>query len=96
MNTGELESILASYLPWNKARIKCFVKMLLALINVRTINMAELVCAFYSKAKTASRYRRMQRFISEIKIDFKFIAAFIVKLFDLEQKNVYLTMDRAN
>ena len=96
MNTSELESILTSYLPWNKARIKCFVKMLLALINVLTINMAELVCAFCSGAKTASRYRRMQRFISEIKIDFKFIAAFVVKLFNLEQEKLYLTMDRTN
>lgn len=96
MDTSELESILTAYLHWNKARIKCFAKMLLALINVRTINMAELVCAFCSKAKTASRYRRMQRFVSGIKVDLKFIAIFIIKLFNLEHERVYLTMDRTN
>jgi len=96
MDTSELEGILTSYLFWNKARIKCFVKMLLALINVRTTNMAELACAFRSKAKGLSRYRRMQRFIKEIKIDHKFIAMFVVKLFGLERKRLYLTMDRTN
>ena len=96
MDTSELESILTSYLFWNKARIKCFVKMLLALISVRTINMAELACGFRSKARKSSRYRRLQRFVKEIKVDFSLIAAFVVKLFDLEQQQLYLTMDRTN
>jgi len=96
MNTSELESILTSYLFWNKARIKCFVRMLLALIRVRTVNMAELACGFGSKAKKSSRYRRLQRFVKEIKIDFSLIAAFVIKLFDLVGKRLYLTMDRTN
>lgn len=96
MDTSELERILTAYLFWNKARIECFVKMLLALIRVRTVNMAELVCGFSSKAKRTSRYRRLQRFIREIKVDFSLIAIFVMKLFDLEKKQIYLTMDRTN
>lgn len=96
MNTSELESILTSYLFWNKARIKCFVKMLLSLIKVRTINMAELACGFHSKARKSSRYRRLQRFVKEIKIDFDLIAVFVMKLFELEKQQLYLTMDRTN
>jgi len=96
MNTSELENILTGYLFWNKARIKCFVKMLLALISVRTVNMAELACGFQSKARKSSRYRRLQRFVKEIKVDFSLIAIFVVKLFDLEQQKLYLTMDRTN
>ena len=47
---NELADILNESLKWNKARIDCFAKMLLALFTVKTINLTELSCAFMSNA----------------------------------------------
>jgi hypothetical protein len=61
---NELRQILNPYLSWNKARLDCFIAMLLALIKLRHINLTELALAFDSRACDKSRYRRMQRFFS--------------------------------
>ena len=61
---SELKSILSQYFPWNKARLDYFVKMLLALFMTRTVNLSELAIALRSKAEVASRYKRLQRFLS--------------------------------
>jgi hypothetical protein len=42
MGTNELVTILNGYFGWNKARMKCFAGMLIALIKVRTVNLIEL------------------------------------------------------
>jgi hypothetical protein len=57
-----LEERLASILPWNRARLKCLTCFLLALLAVRTVNLAEVAVAFASDAKPESRYKRLQRF----------------------------------
>ncbi len=43
---SELQDILSENLSWNKARLDCFVKMLLALFVVRTVNLSEIAVAF--------------------------------------------------
>lgn len=48
---NELKRILSENLPWNKARLDCFVRMLLALFVVRTVNLSEIAVAFTSKAE---------------------------------------------
>jgi uncharacterized PurR-regulated membrane protein YhhQ (DUF165 family) len=42
MDNNELRDILNGYFGWNKARIACFVGMLIALFKVRAINLTEL------------------------------------------------------
>jgi len=37
--TSELSKSLSKYLNWNKARLNCFVRMILALLKVRTVNL---------------------------------------------------------
>ena len=46
MDNNELRDILNGYFGWNKARMTCFVDMLIALFKVRTINLTELTCGF--------------------------------------------------
>jgi transposase len=58
MHINELMGILNGYFGWNKARMSCFVNILLALIKVRTVNLQDLACAFEGKAKLDSRYKR--------------------------------------
>lgn len=57
MEINELVTILNVYFGWNKARKKCFARMLIALIKVRTVNLTELPCAFGGNAKLESRYK---------------------------------------
>jgi hypothetical protein len=92
---SELKGILGENLKWNKARLDCFVRMLLALFAVRTVNLSELAVAFASKAEVSSRYKRLQRFFGQFKIDYSVIARWIFKLF-FSDKKIYLTIDRTN
>jgi hypothetical protein len=93
---SELKKILSENLTWNKARLDCFVRMLLALFVVRTVNLSEIAVAFYSKAQVTSRYKRLQRFFAHFEMDYTLIARFIFKLFFSEGQKVYLTIDRTN
>src|SRR6266478_3353777 len=91
---SELRGILNGYLGWNKARATCFVKMLLALMVTRTVNLNKLACAFLSDKEQASRFRRLQRFFAQFKIDYDEIAGFIFRMFFINNGQWYLTMDR--
>jgi len=92
---SELKQILNENFSWNKARIDCFARMLLALFSVKTVNLSELAVAFASKATVASRYKRLQRFFRYFKIDYEFFAKLIFRLF-VTNKQVYLVLDRTN
>ena len=93
---NELKRILGENLVWNKARLDCFVRMLLALFVVRTVNLSEIAVAFSSKATVNSRYKRLQRFFAKFKIDYTIVARFIFKLFFSDTQKIYLTIDRTN
>lgn len=96
METNELGMILNGYFDWNKARMKCFASMLVALIKVRTINLTDLACAFGGIAKQESRYKRIKRFFQTFTLDFSAIAHWVVSVFGLLNSPVYLSMDRTN
>lgn len=89
-----LREALNCHFGWNKARITCFAKMITGLFMVRTINLTDIACAFEGEAKRLSRYRRIQRFFADFKIDYEVIAKFIFALFDFDK--IFLSMDRTN
>lgn len=91
-----LSAILNEHFGWNKARMACFVGMLLALIKVRTVNLVELSCGFESVAKLSSRYQRLKRFFGEFTIDLSAVAIWMVRLFELDDDTLYISMDRTN
>lgn len=95
-DTSGLVKSLNGYLNWNKARVTCFLNMLLGLFAVRTINLQEIALAFCSDAKIESRYRRLQRFFATFTIDFTQIARWIFKLYFSADKKFYLIVDRTN
>ena len=65
---SELKEMLSDNLSWNKARIDCLARLLLALFAVRTVNLSELAVGFGAEAEISSRYRRLQRFFALLKI----------------------------
>jgi hypothetical protein len=71
--------------------------MVIALFFKETINLTKLAKAFPGKAKAASHYRRMQRFISEPSaVGFDRVAWFVMKRFGFLDTDYYLTFDRTN
>jgi hypothetical protein len=97
-HTSELRSSLNGHFSWNKARITCFVQMLLSLFTTRTVNLNKLACHITgSEAGQLSRYRRLQRFFAEFGINFDLVAGFMFKLFFRNGRGQwYLTIDRTN
>lgn len=93
---SELTSILNRHFHWNKARMTCFANLVMALIKVRTVNLVELACAFSSEAQMDSRYKRIKRFFRSFKIDFSEVALWVIQIFGLTGKSIYLSMDRTN
>jgi hypothetical protein len=93
---NELSFMLNQHFKWNKARMDCFVGMLIGLLKTRTINLTEIAMAFPSSASLDSRYRRIQRFFSAYPIDFDAIALFIISQFGFLESQYYVTVDRTN
>ena len=98
MNNGQLQineliTILNEHFHWNKARMNCFVGMLVALMATGTVNLTQLVLFFPSRALIASRYRRIQRSFSHHWLGCNEVAHFIVKLFDFTENDFYLSLD---
>ncbi len=94
---SELKQILSDNLPGNKARIDCLARMLLALFSVRTVNLSEVATAFGSEAEISSRYKRLQRFFGQFKVDYVCLARWVFKLFFLDgDQGFNVVIDRTN
>lgn len=90
-----LERTLAENVPWNKARINFLAKFLIALIQVRCVNLCEIASVFPGRAKEASHYKRIQRFLRLFEISYAVIAVLVVSLIGVPGPWV-LTLDRTN
>ena len=97
MNLSDgLRDSLKSHLSWGKPRVDCFVAMLLALLNARQMNLTLLAVHMDSDTEIASRYRRMQRFFSQVFINYNEVAHLIMGMFAFSGQHYYLTLDRTN
>ena len=90
-----LERTLSLNVAWNKARINFLAKFLIALIQVKTVNLAEIATAFCGSATVNSNYKRIQRFLRGFDISYSCIARFVVKLLGLPAPWV-LSIDRTD
>jgi len=96
LQINELATILNQYFAWNKARMDCFVGMLVGLLKTRNINLVEIATGFAGEALPGLRYRRIQRFIHGYGLDFDQVAGFVMSLFGFKNAPFYLAMDRTN
>jgi len=94
--TSELSARIKEHLSWNKCRIECFVKMIIALLTVRTVNLTEWATVFLTEATTDSAYIRIKRFFRHFKLDGDALAKFIFMLLGFSNGRWYLTLDRTN
>src|ERR1044072_4134023 len=89
------ERTLMLNVAWNKARISFLAKFIIALIQVRTVTLAEIASAFCGPATADSSYKRIQRFLRSFDISYSCIARFVVKLVGLPAPWV-ISIDRTD
>ena len=88
--------VLQEAVNWNLARVHFLSCFLIALLQVKTVNFAEIATAYGNKAKTESSYKRIQRFFRSFVGDFTVIAWLVVKMLPIADSPWILTMDRTN
>lgn len=90
-----LEDKLGASLKWNRARIKFLVRCMVALVQVRTVNLSEIAGVFAGAAQLESNYKRVQRFLRWFEVPYGSVAVCVVSLVGVTRPWV-LTMDRTN
>ena len=90
-----LDRIFLETLPWHKARVKFFVRFVVALIAVKTVDLGEIAAAFAGKATLDSKYRRLRRFFADFDLRHADVADLVVRLVGIP-KPWTLAMDRTN
>ena len=90
-----LKEHLRPHLDWHGARLHFLCLFLLALLKVRTVNLADLALAFGGHAKPASSYKRMQRFFRHFQWDEILLAKLIVSILQIPEP-WGLSIDRTN
>lgn len=90
-----LERTLASNVAWNKARINFVAKFLVALIQVKSVNLSEVASVFPGSAKRESHYKRAQRFLRFFELPYASVAILVLKLVGVPAPWV-LTLDRTD
>ncbi len=88
-----LRQTLKPLLGWHGARLSFLALFLIALLRVKTINLAEIATGFRNKAQKDSNYKRLQRFFKDYELDYSAIAQVIVTLIDIPEPWV-LSLDR--
>lgn len=90
-----LERTLAENVAWNKARINFLARFIVALIEVRSVNLSEIAAVFTGHAKRESHYKRAQRFLRFFEVPYAQVARFLVRLLGVPAPWV-ITMDRTD
>ena len=60
-------------------------RFLVALLRVKTVNLAEMATVFRTNAKIFSNYKRLQRFFRDFDLDYAVFARLIVALMEIPQ-----------
>lgn len=92
-DTSLLERTLAETVPLNKARCNFLARFMVALLQVKTVNLVEVSNSFAGRAQPASSYKRIQRFLRFFELPYAVVAVAILRLVGVPPPFV-LTLDR--
>jgi hypothetical protein len=90
-----LEHTLHENVAWNRARINFLARFIIALIEVRTVNLVEIANVFMGRAKPESHYKRAQRFLRFFELPYAQMSRFVVRLLRVPAPWV-ITLDRTD
>ena len=71
---SKLSKILNSSLEWNKAGADLLSFFIVALLKIRSVNLTKIAVAMPGRAKTDSKYKRLQRFFAKFEFSMDDIA----------------------
>ena len=72
--------VVRENLGLHKSRAEVFAALILTVIQAKSVLVSSIVARLPGKASRKSKYRRVQNFYREVKIDYNAVAVFIVKL----------------
>lgn len=83
---------------WNRARVKLLARFLTALLVSRSVNLTKVANVFAGEAKTASHYKRLQRFLRGFDLDMAALSHLLLGWLKTHgvQSPYILSMDRTN
>ncbi|MEO1805923.1 MAG: IS4 family transposase [Bacteroidota bacterium] len=84
-----------SFFDLHKSRLQCLSHLVLALLEVRTVNLSRLSLCFDIEAKSLSVYRRIQRFLAKVQFPFDQLSVFIWDKFQSDHSTI-IALDRTN
>lgn len=88
-----LERTLAATVPLNKARRNFLAKFVVALLQVKTVNLVEVASVFAGRALPESSYKRIRRFLRSFELPSGAVAVALLRHASVETPFV-LTVDR--
>lgn len=89
-----LMALLQPHLHWHRARCFCFAALVVAVIRLRTVNLAQLAQVINPRRSTPTNYRRLQRFFALFDPDQERLALLLIALRPEPEEPVTLVMDR--
>ena len=94
-----IHSALFATLGWHfglgKSRLMTLAALIVGLVQSRTVNLSHLAVHLSGPARSASKYRRLQRFFQFVRLDQAVAARLVVHMLDLERCK-FLALDRTN
>ena len=93
--THVLSRELKRFLPWHQARLDCLSRLIVVLIQVRTMNLTQLALAFDVAVQSESAYQRVKRFFRHHVFETDVMAVLVTRWLDLGPRWI-LCLDRTN
>lgn len=95
MEINALYKIYETLLPWNLARIKCYLQMVCGMIMSHSVQQHQCALGFQGKAQPESKCRRIRDFFKYFNFDQGDIAKALLALFGI-QGPLDMILDRTN
>ena len=96
-NQLALISLLKKHFSMNLARVKCLSMFIIALIDAKSVNLSRVVTFFSSKASPDSRYKRLKRFLVQIKFVPQHLSLILLEIMEISStQKLTLILDRTN
>ena len=83
------------FINMDKRRVQLLFLMIQAMCTVPTVNLVKVALALKTEVSSSSNYRRIQRFIHSIRVDFTVLVPFLLKMLAIREPYTLL-MDRTN
>ncbi len=93
--SATLISTLSPQVDLSKSRLETLARLIILLVNVRSVNLTHIAAQFSSTAKVSSSYRRLQRFFQSVRLDEDWLARVAIKHLKINPPWI-LCLDRTN